>query len=111
MCCARWGETYLLINYKTKEEKAYSLFPSAAFISSGYRLTADGNAATAQPNNKTELAFGKKFYIGFHNTQEKAYLATVSNAEYGINKAGNSPALIFDYPRPTSYPALPISNK
>ncbi len=92
------GETYLLSNYRSEKERAYSLFPAASFIQNGYQLTADGNAAPAQLNNKTEVPFGKKFYTGFHNLQEKAYLATVDNAEYGLGKTGSSTALIFDYP-------------
>lgn len=92
------GETYLLINHRAAEDKAYSLFPSAEFIQNGYRLTADGNPAAAQINNKAEVPFGKKLYIGFHNVQEKIYLATINNAEYDMSKAGNNAALIFDYP-------------
>ena len=92
------GESYLLINYKTEEDKAYSIFPSADFINNGYQLVADGNPAPAQLNNKTEISFGKKWYTGFHNVQEKVYLSSIDNAEYHMSKTGNSTALIFDYP-------------
>jgi len=91
------GESYLLTHYSPGNEGAYSLFPSQSLIRNGYHLAADGQPVAARLNNKTAISFGKKFYIGFHNLQEKAYLGTINTAEYG-DKSGEAVALLFDYP-------------
>ncbi|WP_118974326.1 hypothetical protein [Taibaiella koreensis] len=92
------GESYLLTHNSAGNEDAYSLFPSQGLIRNGYRLSADGQQVTPQLNNKTEIPFGKKFYIGFHNIQEKAYLSTIDPSEYDAGKSGDQVALLFDYP-------------
>lgn len=92
------GETYLLANYKNDGNKAYSIFPARDFILNGYKLQADGSNAVPQVSNSYVVDYNHKLYIGFHNVQEKAYLTTVNNADYGISKSGTSTAFIFDYP-------------
>lgn len=92
------GETYLLLNYSTGKEGAYSIFPSGDFMANGYKLDADGTPASPHIRNSTTIATGRKFYIGFHNVQEKAYLSDINSADYSMGKTGSSMALIFDYP-------------
>jgi len=92
------GDTYLLTHRQEGRPKAYSVFPDAPFLANGYRLEADGTAVAPQTANKVQIETGRKFYIGFHNIQEKAYLAEVPNADYGLGKTGSSLAFIFDYP-------------
>lgn len=93
------GESYLLTHSQPGEEGSYTFFPAPGFIRNGYQLTADGHKVAAQLNNKTEIPYGKKFYVGFHNLQEKAYLSTIDPSEYGMGTNGNNLALIFDYPQ------------
>jgi hypothetical protein len=92
------GETYLLANYTNKETKAYSIFPSRDFMVNGYSLQADGQKAQPVLENTYTINFNRKLYVGFHNVQQKAFLATVNNADYGLSKSGSKAAFIFDYP-------------
>lgn len=92
------GESYLLINYKSAEEKGYSIFPSRDFILNGYHLKSDGTNVEAQPNVNYDIAYDKAFYIGFHNTQAKNFITDVNNADYGIAASGTSTAFMHDYP-------------
>ncbi|RYZ51322.1 MAG: hypothetical protein EOP49_11995, partial [Sphingobacteriales bacterium] len=92
------GETYLLANYAEGGAKAYSIFPARDLILNGYKMTADGKEAPAAIDNSSTVGFNRKLYVGFHNVQEKAYLASVNQADYGMGKSGSSAAFIFDYP-------------
>lgn len=91
------GETYLLANYKGTE-KSYTIFPARSFIANRYQLYAEGQLVTPAVNNGTTLGINHKFYIGFHNVNEKAYLSYVNNADYDAGASGNNLALLFDYP-------------
>jgi len=90
------GESYLLTNYASDHQKAYSVFPSRDFILNGYRLKADGAEVAAKLQVNYNMPFDREFYIGFHNTQAKNYITTVNNTDYGIKES--SIAFMYDYP-------------
>lgn len=91
------GETYLLANY-SGAARSYTVFPARDFLTNQYKLYADGQAVQPVLSNSTTLALGHKFYIGFHNVNEKASFGYVNNADYDAGAQGNSLALLFDYP-------------
>jgi hypothetical protein len=91
------GETYLLTNYVSEDEKGYSIFPSRDFIINGYHLKADDVNQEPQAQVNYNIAFNKEFYIGFHNMQSKNYIAAINNADYGIAGTGTSIAFMYDY--------------
>ncbi len=91
------GESYLLANYNGSD-RYYTIFPARDFIANRYQFLADGQQVQPQVNNNTSLAAGRKFYIGFHNVNEKAYFSKVNNADYDAAASGSSLALLFDYP-------------
>jgi|GEM_PF-508026 len=92
------GETYLLANYDNEGRRQYSVFPSRSFLENGYSLTVNGAAVQPQLSVAVSVPYDKKFFVGFHNLNEKAYLTRVENREYGIGNSGTSLAFIFDYP-------------
>jgi hypothetical protein len=91
------GETYLLANYKG-EGKTYTIFPARDFIANRYQLYAEGQPVQPMLNNTASLVADHKFYIGFHNVNEKAYFSNVNNGDYDAGGSGSSLALLFDYP-------------
>lgn len=106
---AQLGETYLLANYKG-EAKTYSVFPAASFIDNGYKLSVGGTNIAPQFNISQPIAANQKFYIGFHNLNEKAFVTFVDNAAYGIAKTGTTAAFMFDY-APVYWLSSPSENQ
>lgn len=96
------GETYLLVNNQSAEDKAYSVFPAYEFLENGYHLKADDVVATPHTSVSYNMPQNKAFYIGFHNAAQKNYLSESNNADLGIAASGSSLALMYDYP--ASYP-------
>jgi hypothetical protein len=92
------GDSYLLMNYTADDKKGYSIFPSRDFILNGYHLKADGTDVAPDFKASHDMPFDKEFYIGFHNTQAKNYIASINNVDYGINASGNSIAFMYNYP-------------
>jgi hypothetical protein len=92
------GETFLLINHTSADEKGYSIFPSKDFFVNGYHLKSDDIERKALTNIAGNVPYNKEFYIGFHNNQAKNFIAEVNNADYGLATSGSSIAFMYDYP-------------
>ncbi|MFT4062217.1 MAG: hypothetical protein QM642_07665 [Edaphocola sp.] len=91
------GNTYLLANHKSAEEQYITLFPDRQFFENGYRLGIGAESQQPMLANSTMLPYNRKFYVGFHNTNQKAYISKIQSQEYHFGNK-ESAALMFDYP-------------